>query len=246
MAQNNNDRYTPMKIFLILLAIAVIAVLLFVWISLRKVQISEALMASTEPFQMQSDNFKKTMLVLGDSTGVGVGATRPEESVPGLVAKEVGATYVENQAVSGAQVPDVQGQIGKTKLPHYAYIVLQVGANDVTHFHDIEEVSTMLKDALVALPPHDHLVVLMAGNVGAASAFPWFIKPYYTKQTLRYHAAFADIVSKAGGRYVDLYIDPKIDPFVREPKVYLAIDGFHPSSAGYALWFERIKQILST
>ena len=103
----------------------------------------------------------------------------------------------------------------------------------------------LLDEVLTTLPKTAHLTVLIAGNVGAASAFPWFLKPVYTSLTLRYHEQFRGVVTAHGGTYVDLFTPPKDDLFVRYPEKYLARDGFHPSSLGYALWFTKVKQTLN-
>ena len=153
-------------------------------------------MSQTVPFEMYSDVHSTSVLVLGDSTAVGVGASRPAESVPGLFTKEVGATYVENHALSRAQVRDLSSQISKAKLASYTYILIQIGANDVTHAHNVDDIARHLGEVMSTLPPHQHLFVLMAGNVGGASAFPWYIKPYYTRLTLQYHKEFAEVVAK--------------------------------------------------
>ena len=59
------------------------------------------------------------MLVLGDSTAVGIGAMRPEESVAGRVSNFLNADRVENYAVSGAVTNDLNEQMKNAALPKY-------------------------------------------------------------------------------------------------------------------------------
>ena len=49
------------------------------------------------------------VLVLGDSTGVGIGANRPEESIAGLLAQDFPAADIVNVSRSGARVADALG-----------------------------------------------------------------------------------------------------------------------------------------
>src|SRR5690349_8444527 len=104
-----------------------------------KAKISSALMQHEEPFRNESYDYRTTLLVLGDSTGAGVGADKPEDSIAGRLAAYIGATYVENYAVAGAMTDELKFQIQKAKLPKYDYILLQIGGNDVLTFHSAKK-----------------------------------------------------------------------------------------------------------
>ena len=47
------------------------------------------------------------VLVLGDSTGVGLGASMPDESIPGMLSADHPLVEITNLAVSGARLEDV-------------------------------------------------------------------------------------------------------------------------------------------
>lgn len=210
----------------------------------RKIAVSDALISHTRLFTKDGNKDGISILVLGDSTAVGVGASRPEDTVAARLATEVGAIYVENHAKSGAVVSDLMGQIELTTLPEYSYILIEIGGNDIIRFRSAKKAGESLDHMFQRLPKADHLIVHSAGNVGAATFFPWFIRPFHTKLNLEYHAVFEDVARRHGATYVNLYEDPARDPFVRQPKVYLSADGLHPSSLGYALWFEKIRAAL--
>jgi len=212
--------------------------------TLSKARASKALMAQEMPYRNETTNDTKTMLVLGDSTGVGVGARKPEESVAGRVAAYVGATYTENYAVSGAAVADLPPQIAQAKKSQYDLILIHIGGNDILGFHDPKKVAPELTRILGTLPEAKKVVVLSAGNVGGATIFPHVLRFFHTRLTLAYHAAFADAVKSTPAVYVNLYLPPGKDPFLKDPKKYLAADGLHPSSEGYELWFEQLKTAL--
>jgi lysophospholipase L1-like esterase len=122
----------------------------------------------------------------------------------------------------------------------YSYILVAIGGNDIIRFHDVHGATESLREALQALPKTEKLILHSAGNVGASTLFPWFVRPFHTSLTISYHQAFTQVVRENGGTYVNLYLDPKVDPFTSEPHIYLSKDGLHPSSAGYKLWFESI------
>ena len=226
-----------------ILSFVIVLQIAFSFFELKKTTaISRQLIGKTIPFQLVTANAELPVLVLGDSTAVGVGADQTSESLPALFAQHVRATQVENYASSGATVVELSSQIARAERSHYRYILVQIGANDVTSFHAAGNTARLLEQKLVTLPAHDHLVVLMAGNVGGAPAIPWFLKDYFRRQSVHFHAAFKEVAEAQGGTYVELYDPPDTDPFIRNPLQYFAPDGFHPSSLGYKLWFEKLKK----
>ncbi len=211
----------------------------------RKVQVSKTLIEKAEPFALSSSDMRVTLLVLGDSTAVGVGADAPQDTVPGLLAQKIGATYVENRAVSGARLKDIPGQIAASSVSSFDTALLMVGGNDIIRFAGSDRTADELSHALDALQEKGGRVYVMsAGNVGSATLFPWFIRPFHTSLNLRYHDVFARVAAAHGATYVNLYSPPEEDPFVKQPETYLAKDGLHPSSEGYALWFSRLLEVV--
>lgn len=204
-----------------------------------KARASRKLMASEHPYQRLGDDRTKTMLVLGDSTAVGIGADRPEDSVAGRVAEHIGATYVENRAVSGTAVEDLAKQIVQASLPSYDLILIQVGGNDILSFNDPTKVGPQLTGLLKTLPEAGRVILFSAGNVGGATIFPHVIRPLHTWLTLRYHREFAK-ACEGLATYVNLYEPPGRDLFLKDQDRYLSVDGLHPSSDGYRLWAEKV------
>jgi len=236
-----------MRIFL--LVTAGLVVLLFVYwgvIFYHKVQVGVALAGRAVAFNNVSQDYRKTLLVLGDSVAVGVGAAGPAETVAGLLASDMRATYTENGAVSGAQVSDLASQIEQLKLEHYNTILIQIGGNDIMRFHSEAAVAAELATILDALSKRADRVLLMSmGDVGTATIFPPILKPFYTRLSLAYHTAFGAIAKEHGVTYINLYTPREQDPFVKSPTTYFAADGLHLTSAGYALWYKRLQETIT-
>ena len=234
-----------MKAVLIVLTLAAIVLLAYWGIRVALgVQVSKRLIQEAIPYEKQSTDTSVSFLVLGDSTAVGVGANTPEDSLAGRVAKYIGATEVENYAVSGATVRDLPGQIKKAQLAVYSVILVQIGANDIVRFHPAGSTSALLAEELKALPKAGTVIVISAGDVGDATLIPPLLRPFYTRLNRAYHAAFQAALFPEGIRYVNLGAAPGSDLFSNYPKTYLAADGFHPSSAGYGVWFNAIQPAL--
>lgn len=247
-----------MPIIVILLAIYIVYSVVRFY---KLVQVSKGIIAQTIPFTKRETNpgenqpkQEQSILVLGDSSGVGVGARRPEESVAGLLSSYVNATYVENRAVSGALVRDLPVQIAKASRVRYDLILVQIGGNDIVRFHNAKVTATLLAQELKQLPDAKKIIVISAGDVGTAPLFPLLFHPLYHSLNLAYHAEFANVLGdsfeKGAGKngrvtYVNLYTAPGNELFSIDPGTYFAADNFHPSSAGYAIWFGAVRATVS-
>ncbi len=229
-----------LKIFLIILALVIIVIGFYSIRFYRLVLVSRNIVARTVPYSLSGSTWT-TLLVIGDSTAVWVGATTPDESIAGLLTKYIGATRVENHGVSWAVVADVHEQVKKIREKEYDYVLLQIWGNDMTRFHDLDTVVEDYEALIASLPKSKTLIVMSCGNLGDSRIFPramWYI---YESISRSYKARFAEIVTKHGGIYVDLFDEHPVDPFYLSPDTYFAPDYFHPSSIGYAYWFTKVQ-----
>jgi lysophospholipase L1-like esterase len=231
-----------MKIMLFILFTCVSLYLVYETVhAVKRIKVAKQLIENAQPYHKEGKEADKAMLVLGDSTAVGVGATVSGDTLAARVASSIGALRVENRAVSGATTGDLSSQVEEAQRDAYELILIQIGGNDIIHFKNERKAGAELKSALEKLPEAEKVIVITAGNVGGSTVFPFFVRPLYTNLNLRYHAEFERIVTDAGFTYVDLYKDPKSKLMEIEPETYLAEDGLHPSSEGYGLWFEAIR-----
>ena len=178
------------------------------------------------------------LLIVGDSTAVGTGATAPRASVAGLLAAHFPGLQIDNQARDGAQFADLMDQLhGEDR---FDMVLVMAGGNDVVRFRglaalhgDVERVTQRARQRA------DRVVLMPAGNVGNA---PFFFAPVSWLMTWRsrqLHHVASDTASRHGARLVNLFREAADDPFVRQPALNAA-DGLHPSDAGYRVWFDEL------
>lgn len=208
------------------------------------VQVSKKIIDSTVPFAKVGQDTGNAILVLGDSTAVGIGATRPEDSVAGRVSEYLAADSVENYAVSGALTKELNAQRERAQLSQYRLILIQTGGNDIIRFTSAKRAGEDLRRVIRNLPKAEKTVIISAGDVGGATLFPWPVRPFHTRLNNQYHETFSRVAEEEGVTYVNFGNSPATKQINKEPKVYLAADGLHPSSEGYRLWFEEIQSSL--
>jgi len=206
---------------------------------------SSLLVKSAQVYEIQTNPSNPKILFVGDSTGVGVGASRREESVAGRFALDHPDWNVRNLSVSGrktaALVPVLKGVSDK----EYDQIILQVGGNDIVYFSSLPELEQAIKEVLLEAKRGGSKVALMtSGNVGNAPLLPRPFAFLWEKRTQVVREIFMRKAREVGVTYVDLYREDAQDLFLMYPLRYHAKDLFHPSSDGYGLWYEDLKKSL--
>lgn len=201
---------------------------------------SAALAQRSEPLQRRPEAPTLRMLVVGDSTAVGTGASAPERSLPGLIAASNPRLAIDNRAQDGAKFEDVAAQLAQAGA-HYDIVLVLAGGNDVIRLRDMDQLREDIDHVAARAQERADLVVLMpAGNVGNA---PFFFPPlsWWMSQRARVmHAQVRAAAARHGAVYVRLFEERENDPFVRHPQLN-ASDGLHPSDAGYAAWYAALR-----
>lgn len=201
------------------------------------------LIARVSPYE-QTIVGAPTVLILGDSTGYGTGAAKSEDSVAGRLGNMFAVTIV-NQSVNGRTIGELL--VDAKELPgRYEVILLQIGANDILQYRDSVVVERELRSLITLLGTHsEHIVMMSSGNVGTSPRFSGQKAMEYQRLSREYRAMFLRVALGTDLTYVDLFVEPENDLFVKNPEKYIAWDGLHPSSAGYEEWFKKLTVTLS-
>lgn len=224
-----------------------ICVLLLVVGSFEWWKIQNAI-AKSKPLLLKSKSFERDgaipgVLIAGDSTGVGTGATAPNDSIAGLLAHDVSGVSFKNVSVNGLRVAGLLAILkGLPVEKSYSLVLLQIGGNDIVNLTSEKQFRNDLRLALSEAKKRGERVGLMCcGDVGNAPAFGPLLSALFSERTRVFRDILLAESKDAGVTYVDLYEPKNTDPFAREPLRYHASDGFHPSSEGYALWYQKLK-----
>jgi lysophospholipase L1-like esterase len=192
------------------------------------------------PFERLVPQPSARVLVVGDSTGVGVGARAPADSLAGLLASEFPAAEILNRSVSGACIADVIGQVPEGL---FDVILLHIGANDIMTANSMKSMMTQGDELLCFLKKRTrHLIWLSAGNIGLS---PLFVAPWSWWMTSRSRQAsklFEGLSRRHGAEFISFFREAPEDVFSRDPMLYFAEDLIHPSSATYSYCYAIFRR----
>jgi len=202
-----------------------------------------AISAASRPFEANNPGALFSVLVIGDSTGVGTGATGPEDSVAGRIFRDYPRVSIENHAENGARMADIMGQLDEATKQDYHLILIQAGGNDILRWTDLSLLEQQTRSLLQAsVGRARHVIFISTGNVGLAPAFFWPLTGLYTTRTRAVRSRFIAVAKGEGVTYVDLFRERREDPFLDDPARYYAKDLLHPGSEGYRVWYEELSK----
>ncbi len=236
------------------LIIGIISIVIMVVVFTDAVRLAKTiwLIAQVTPYEQvgrQSADGKAVphILVLGDSTGYGTGASDGRESVAGQLGTEYPHYQITNNSKNGRTIGEALEII--KALPQekmYELLLLQIGGNDILQKRPITIVQRELTELHAeAKSRSNHVVMMSSGNVGAAAAFVGTSKAVaYESLSREFRGMFIEVAAASDVTYVDLFQEPQVDVFALEPKRLLAIDGLHPSSAGYRVWYQSLSPVV--
>jgi lysophospholipase L1-like esterase len=185
------------------------------------------------------------LVLLGDSSALGVGVDWLSDTVGGQLARllaegtpEGGPRHVllSSVGVAGSRSTDLATQVARALLgdrPDVALIL--IGTNDATGLRGPDDAAAHLAAAVRRLRESGvQVVVGTCPDLGAVRAIASPLRQITGWLGRRVARAQARAVRDAGGVVVDLAAEA--GPVFRADAGTLCYDGFHPSADGYRVW----------
>ena len=236
-----------MRLFIFILVI--IGILALAWFTgMWRLAKTIWLIVEVRPYeQVGTGENPSSILVLGDSTGYGTGAGKKQFSIAGLMGAEYPQYAISNNSKNGRTIGQALVEIKTLPIePPHKLLLLQIGGNDILQKRNVDVVRVELTSLYAEAKKRSEAVVMISsGNVGTAARYVGTKEAgEYERLTRQYREMFLDVASSSEVTYVDLFKEPEFDVFLQEPKKYFAIDGLHPSAAGYAQWYQSLAPVL--
>lgn len=236
-----------MKTILIIFALILFVVGIEVILTWRLINVGNGLAdaAAKVKFERVVPSAEKKILIIGDSTAVGTGASDSKFSIAGRVGQTFPNASITNLGVNGAKTHELIPRLENLKGRHFDLVMLHIGGNDTVRFTDLEELTVNIAIVLdLTKSLGDKVTLTSTGNVGTAHLLPFGTRWAFKDRTRKVRAIFKEAAEKRGVAYVDLFREKENDPFAKDPGKFYAEDSFHPSDVGYEDWYTFIEKVL--
>ena len=178
-------------------------------------------------------------VAMGDSAAQGIGASRPDRSYVGVLARDIRAVTgrsvrVVNLSVSGATVElAVRDQLPKFAKFRPDVVTVAIGANDIAKDRwDPEVFERGIREVFSVLPGH-----ALVANL------PFFYFPHNERKVLLANRILRGVADEFGLTVVPLHTVTRLRG-VRRMLTHFADDFFHPNDHGYRIWADAFRPSL--
>lgn len=188
----------------------------------------------------------KRILLVGDSTAVGAGASLKEETIAGRLAHDFPHAGIVNLGIHGARTKDVLRSLQAVTGERFQLTILSVGGNDIWHFTPLKRLERTLRELIqrAKTVSDGPVFVLLYNNIGSSPIFPAFIRGPLMRRGELVQGLFHDVTKQEKVDCIELFAKEEDNPFIKNPNYLFAPDGIHPSSEGYRLWYNRMWRLL--
>lgn len=182
-----------------------------------------------------------SLLIAGDSSAAGVGASHQSAALSGRLAATLGQTCHltwQLEAGTGATSATTLAHLKSLPPARFDTVILVLGVNDVTTNTGLRRWLTLqhrLHETLRSRFGAAHILRSALPPMGHFPLLPHPLRWTLGQTARRFDRALAQVCAARD----DLTHVPLDLPFAPD---YMARDGFHPSEKAYALWAEMLAQ----
>lgn len=179
------------------------------------------------------------VMVIGESTAVGVGASRHAEALPGFLAEELGERLRRGVAwsVSGRNGATARRIIGGLVPPANGsapdLVVVTAGINDLLRRRPLRRWAADVTELVALLRGRFPEATVLVAGMPPVHRFPALPRPL--RSVLGARARAMDRITRDAAAAGGAVHAPMDEAMARDPRLF-ASDGFHPSAAGYRVW----------
>lgn len=183
------------------------------------------------------------LLIVGDSSALGVGTSHQEEALLGHMRKRLSQTNTVHWSVdakTGATTADTIARLSKSPQQKFDIVSVSLGVNDITGLVPKSVWLGRFSNLLDLIERKFQADVICVSGIPKMQYFPLLPQPLrwvVGKQAQRFDRALRKLVAqRTGCRFVELDFEPDIS--------LMSIDGFHPGPKIYAEWGGKVYRAI--
>ncbi|MCA9358975.1 hypothetical protein KC926_02085 [Candidatus Kaiserbacteria bacterium] len=237
---DNLEILTKIGLLFLFLAIAFETV----WISIR---LRRAIKAGKQARAAanKAENESARILVIGDSTALGTGASEASSSIAGMLIRDFPRFSLVNESENSMSIKRTREKIETLLDQHFDIVMINTGGIDTLSFTPFRNFKAELEKILAYTKEMgaSSTIIISMNNVGTAPIFHFPISAIFTYRSRQLSRLCESICREQGAVHVPLFTEFKDEPLIEKGRHHFAHDCIHPNDTGYSIWYERIKSV---
>ena len=183
------------------------------------------------------------LLIIGDSSAVGVGTSHQEEALLGQMRKRLSQTntvYWSVDGITGATTADTVARLQDSPEQKFDIVSISLGVNDITTRVPLADWLRNFSNLLDLAESKFQADVICVSGIPPIQYFPLLPQPLrwvLGAQAKRFDRALRTLVAdRAGCRFVEMDFKPDITK--------MSPDGFHPGPKVYSEWGRKVYRAI--
>ncbi len=200
----------------------------------------------TTPVSQMCKNPRKRILIVGDSTSYGTGASSPNNSLVGRFASDFPDFEIINESENALNIANLEKKL-ENGSGTFDVLMIHIGGIDTLAF------TSFLKMEKLFLRINEHIkrrnfrtvILVTVNNVGLSPFIRFPLKHLFEERSRKMHSFFEKMAQRYNMVHVSLYELAENDPLAKDPRRLFSADKIHPSDEGYGIWYARIKEVIT-
>ncbi len=189
------------------------------------------------------ESLDRTIIILGDSTGVGIGVSAPRYTIGNQIEREFNNTHVLCFAKNGSKLIDVRTVLDRLDLSaNIATVIVSIGGLDTLYHTRLSNIETEMRAILKKLVGKK-VIVVSPCSFSLSPVIPSPLKNRFYERWKQVDSIFDKLCQEFNATHVSFgkLLNDKVK---QDPAKYFSIDKMHPNDVSYALAFEELKKHL--
>jgi lysophospholipase L1-like esterase len=208
--------------FLLYISVAMLIVIMYEAVRIvyySRIAIKNGKLA--EPLSQVVENPEYTILIVGDSTSYGTGASCKECSLVGRLAKDVAGASITNASKNAMSLSTLTQTLRSLSTNVYDVIIIHIGGIDTISLTPMRTIERYIGAVFSYATKMARKKVFLV-SVNNAGLVPLFRFPLS----------------------LILFEEREREVLHKNPNRFFSSDKTHPNDEGYAIWYEKIRRII--
>lgn len=188
----------------------------------------------------------KRILIVGDSTSFGTGASKTEHTIAGRLINDLPDFTIINISENALRTADMRRKLSAVHDQSFDMVLIHTGGMDTVKLTPLrtlqKELQALCADAKSLGAP---LVVLVSvNNTGSVPFFRFPLDRLFSWRSRQVSLTCHEVAQTTDVLHVPLYSSYETDPLRTERGWHIAEDHIHPNDTGYEIWYNHIRSAI--